>query len=165
MVSVTESISLVVKSNSVGQLVPNFIEILSLVLSHVSVQVFLTLFVAKPLFHYFPSLAIQHALMGHLLKSCARVFVHLVSFGDLLAVRTYSALGVSLESLLYLFPVLAHFSGVAILHDLKPISGAPFYISYTIVRFSHHFLDVSKTLSTVEKRIILIKFAQVEIHI
>ena len=99
LICIPKSITLMVESYSVCHLVPRLVKVVCLVISDISVQIFLSLLVAHPLFHHFPSLTVQHALMCHLLKPCAGVFVHLVSLSNLLAVRSYRTSSVCLEGL------------------------------------------------------------------
>jgi hypothetical protein len=91
---------LILEPDTVSHLVPLIIKVTRLILSHISIQILLPLFVTESLFDNLPSLVIKHALVRHFLQTSACIFVHLVPLGNFLAVGPYCTFGVRLENLL-----------------------------------------------------------------
>ncbi len=100
LVGVPKLITLVDEPYSICHSVPRIIEVLGLILFHVPVKIFLSLFISNALFDNFSAMAIKHALVSHFLEASSSVFVHLVTLGYFFPIRTDGTLCVCLESLL-----------------------------------------------------------------
>lgn len=87
--SVTQSVLLVVKAHTISHISPLVIKTISLVRCDTLVEVITfggATFSTDSLADYLAALTIHHALMGHLLVSVSRVFIHLMTLSDTISV-------------------------------------------------------------------------------
>lgn len=122
MISISESISLVIKPYSFSHLIPRLIKLLCLVLANIPVQILLSLFVTKALFNNFSSLAVQHSLMSHFLESCSRIFIHLLTFRYFFSVWSDSSFSVLLEYFFHRSSIFSSCHCLAVLHHLETVT-------------------------------------------
>lgn len=133
----------------------------------VSKDIVLMTFVANFLLNNFSTLSVYHSFVSHFLVTISSVFVHLMSFSDPFAIRSYCSFCVFLVTFFYWSSIWSHFHRSLIGKGLEASTSSPQLIhishhtdriSHVTFHFIHHLIHPSKhtaTTHTFEKRIIL----------